>query len=175
MKGNKEYRRTSWIDPRVEVRPSPIHGTGTFAVARIRQGEVVIIWGGTLFTKEEIEAGKAIARSVAAIDEGLYMGGTLEEGNSPDDFMNHSCDPDVWMQDEVTLVARRGIAAGEELTMDYAMVESDESWVAPWECHCGSPLCRKVITGKDWRRRELQERYGNHFSPFINERIRKLC
>ena len=25
-----------------------------------------------------------------------------------------------------------------------------------WECHCGTPNCRKTITPQDWRRPELQ-------------------
>jgi hypothetical protein len=90
------------------------------------------------------------------------------------DFINHSCNPNVWMKDEVTLVARRGIVVGEELTIDYAMIEGTEEWVGPWECRCGSELCRGRYTGNDWRQKELQERYRNHFSPFICERIRRL-
>jgi hypothetical protein len=31
-------------------------------------------------------------------------------------FLNHSCDPNVWMEDEVTLAARRDLGVGEELT-----------------------------------------------------------
>jgi len=40
MKETKAYRPTEWIDPRVEIRPSPIHGKGMFATGPIRQGEV---------------------------------------------------------------------------------------------------------------------------------------
>jgi hypothetical protein len=78
------------------------------------------------------------------------------------------------MRDEVTLVARRDIEAGEELTVDYALFEGDESWVADWKCQCASEWCRKEITGKDWRLLELQERYRNHFSPWINRRIEAM-
>jgi hypothetical protein len=78
------------------------------------------------------------------------------------------------MQDEVTLAARREIAEGEELTIDYAMFEASEDWVPQWECCCGSALCRGRFTGVDWRRRDLQERYEGHFSPFINERIDRM-
>jgi len=171
--GDKSYHRTSWIDPRVEVQLSPIQGKGMFAVAPIRQGEVVVVWGGTLMTEEDIRAGKAKPGSIAAIGEGLYLAGLADEEEDPADFMNHSCDPNVWMQDEVTLVARRDIAVGEELTVDYAMFEGDEGWAMPWTCRCGSDLCRKAITGKDWRRKDLQARYRDHFSPFINERVRR--
>ncbi|GLV60705.1 hypothetical protein KDH_75240 [Dictyobacter sp. S3.2.2.5] len=32
----------------------------------------------------------------------------------------------------------------------------------------------QVITGNDWQRRDVQERYRDHFSPFLNERIRRF-
>jgi GNAT superfamily N-acetyltransferase len=87
------------------------------------------------------------------------------------DFINHSCDPNVWIADEVMQIARRDINAGEELTMDYAMIEADEDNVKPWDCRCRSSLCRGRVTGLDWRLPSLQERYAGHFSPFINRRI----
>jgi hypothetical protein len=78
------------------------------------------------------------------------------------------------MEDEVTLVTRRPIEAGEELSADYAMWETDENWISQWRCQCGSVHCRGTITGKDWRRHELQTKYQGHFLPLINERIRRL-
>lgn len=110
-----------------------------------------------------------------AIGESLYLASRSGEGNEhPTQFINHCCDPNVWMHDEVTLAARRHIGVGEELTVDYAMFEGDEEWVGRFECRCGSEFCRRSLSGKDWRRKDLQERYGEHFSPFINERIRNL-
>lgn len=167
----KAYRAQSWIDPRVEVRHSRLQGKGLFARETIKKGEVVVIWGGTLVTEAELGEGNVRPHSVAAVDEGLYLVGLAGEEESPDDFMNHACDPTVWMRDEVTLVARREIEPGQELTADYAMWEGDESWQAAWTCNCGSPLCRRVITGKDWRLPGLQRRYMGHFSPFIIRRI----
>jgi hypothetical protein len=58
------------------------------------------------------------------------------------DFRNHSDDPNTWMEDEVTLVARRDVKAGEELTADYAMRKDEEHSIVPWDCNCGSSLCR---------------------------------
>jgi SET domain-containing protein len=181
VRETQRYRATDWIDPRVEIRQSPIHGKGMFASAPIKQGEVVNIWGGTLLLTEEDMAGdrakewRAQRYVWAMIGEGLYLATLLDEDEEDlTNFINHSCDPNVWMKDEVTLVARRDIVAGEELTIDYAMFEGDEEWVGPWECHCGSELCRGRHTGGAWRQKELQERYRNHFSPFICERIRRL-
>jgi len=174
MRRRRAYRPSSWIDPRVEVRPSPLHGKGLFAAASIRRGETVVIWGGVVLTQEEVDAGRYEPGTLGAIGEGLYMAGRPGDAKDPSDYMNHSCDPNVWMQDEVTLIARRDIAAGEELTLDYAMLEADEDCMAPWECRCGSALCRGGYSGQDWRSGELQSRYGDHFSPFINGRIRTL-
>jgi uncharacterized protein len=77
------------------------------------------------------------------------------------------------MKDEATLMARRNIETAEEITADYMMWEADEEFVAAWRCNCGSPLCRGKVTGRDWKVVELQERYKGHFSPFLNERIKR--
>lgn len=169
-----KYRAESWLDPRLEVRDSPIHGKSLVARESIKADEVVIIWGGTPFTEAEIWAGKARKGSIAAVDEVVYLANPVDAPPNPEDFMNHSCDPNVWMRDEVTLVARRDIAANEELTADYAMWEASKDFVMPFECRCGSALCRKTITGMNGRLPELQQRYKDRFSPFINRRIEKL-
>jgi hypothetical protein len=145
-----------------------------FATERIGDGEVVVVWGGTIFTEEDVRVGRARRGSVSAVDEGVYLAGRAGDGPDDGDFMNHSCDPSVWMLDEVTLAARRDIEPGEELTADYALWEADEGWVCRWECRCGSSRCRGRVTGQDWRSRELQERYRGHFSPFIERRIDRL-
>ena len=176
----KKYRRKSWINPRVEIKSSSLHGKGMFAVAALKKGEVVVVWGLPETYDNEEDAEKAAAKGrakgrsiiVMQLDENLF---TVEErGDDPTHFMNHSCDPNVWMKDEVTLVARRDIKPEEELTLDYALVEADEDYVVSWECACGSQLCRKRVSGRDWRINDLQERYNGHFTPLINKRIAKL-
>jgi SET domain len=72
----------------------------------------------------------------------------------PNHYGNHSCDPNLWWGDAYTLVARRPIAAGEEVTNDHATSTGIASFAM--DCACGPSLCRGVITGEDWRRPELQ-------------------
>jgi hypothetical protein len=55
------------------------------------------------------------------------------------------------------------------------LFEGDENHAPPWDCGCGSALCRGRFTGRDWRRADLQEQYRGHFSPFINARIEGLA
>ncbi|NHJ33725.1 MAG: SET domain-containing protein, partial [Asgard group archaeon] len=168
----REYLKESWLDPRIEIRTSSIHEKGMFAVETIKKGEVVVIWGGRFVNKDEAEKEAAIGKITMQLDEDLF---SVEfEYEDPSDCMNHSCDPNVWMKDEVTLIARRDIQPDEELTLDYALIEAWEDFIPLWECACGSQLCRKKFTGKDWRIPELQARYSNHFIPILNKRIAKI-
>jgi len=88
-------------------------------------------------------------------------------------FQNHSCDPSTWWEDEITLTARRDIFPGEEITYDYATSEANEDELGLVSCLCGSDLCRGEIRGDDHLKRELIERYGLHFQPYLRERVRK--
>ncbi|MGZ3582493.1 MAG: SET domain-containing protein [Ktedonobacterales bacterium] len=153
----------TWLDPRIALRASPRGGYGLFASAPIRAGENVLVWGGASYTdeagaQEAVRAGKAVMQW----DAGVYSVATDDDDSAFK--INHGCDPNVWMQDAFRLVARRDIAAGDELLADYAL----------WECHCGSALCRTRITGRDWRLLDLRERYRGHFSPVLEGRIARL-
>lgn len=167
----RAYPSECWLDPRVEAGPSPIEGRGLFARKAIPAGETVIVMGGRVLTDEQfLEATRGRERySGATIGENLNL---LHSDETLVRFGNHSCDANLWMQDEVTLVAKRAIAAGEEITADYAVQTADKPW--QMECRCGAAVCRGVITSDDWKRADVQERYAGHFSPFLNDRIARL-
>lgn len=172
----KKYLPQTWNDPRIEIKKSPISGSGMFAREPIERGEIVCLVGGMVMTDAEFEAFQASHSTYNAIqiDENLHLVERPEITQTLDGSMNHSCDSNAWMDDEATLVARRDIAAGEEITVDYALFTTQANWTLDNSCHCGSPFCRHVITGNDWELKEVQERYPHHFSPFINRRIEKL-
>ncbi len=173
----RRYREQTWVDPRQAFRPSSLQGIGAFARAPIRQGEVVEVVGGTVMSEAAFRAFQQRVPHYNAIqiDEVLHLVEQPEvtvrrAGGS----LNHSCDANLWLADEVTLVARRNVAAGEELTVDYALFTVQADWVLDRLCQCGAPDCRRTITGNDWRLAAVQRRYYPHFSPFINRRIERL-
>ena len=172
----KTYLPRTWKDPRIEIRTSHFSGEGMIAREPIKKGEVVCVVGGMVMTESEFADFQAAHSlySFIQIEERLYLVEDVETTRSLDASMNHSCDSNAWMGDEVTLVARRDIEAGEEVTVDYALFTTQSNWMLDNRCHCGSSHCRRIITGDDWRRKDVQERYRNHFSPFINRRIEKL-
>jgi SET domain-containing protein len=158
------YPQSSWLDPGIEVKPSPIEGRGLFARRAFRAGEVVFVLGGTLI--DDVQLAERQPRSSLAVGEGLHL---MQSDDDPVRFGNHSCDPNCWMADEVAVVTRRPVAVGAELTQDYAVMTVSPAW--RMVCRCGSASCRRVVTGEDWRLPALQARYRSHFSPFINQRI----
>ena len=173
---NIEYLPTSWYDPRVEIRPSTIQGGGMFARAPFVPGETVAIVGGTLMTGADFAAYLAGVERWNAhqIGEDRHLVDLTQAPEAVEGSINHSCDSNLWMGDEVTIIARRAISAGEELTLDYALTTTQPDWALDQPCHCGSPACRRRITGNDWRLPDVQARYAGRFVPYINERIRRL-
>jgi len=175
MRRMKKYLSQTWIDPRIEFRKSPISGDGMFAREPIQKGETVCIVGGVVMTDSEFadfQTTHSFYNSIQ-VDKNLHLVEDPEVTRASEGSMNHSCDSSAWMADEVTLVARRDIEAGREVTVDYALFTTQSNWMLDNRCHCGSPDCRRVITGDDWRREDVQERYQNHFSPFINRKIER--
>ena len=172
----KTYLPQTWTDPRIEFKKSPISGDGMFAREPFKKGEVVCIVGGIVMTDSEFTDFQATYRNYNAIqiDDHLHLVEDPHVTRTLEGSMNHSCDSSTWMADEATLVARRDLELGEEATVDYALFTTQSNWMLDTRCHCGSPLCRRIITGDDWRREDVQERYRDHFSPFINRRIERL-
>jgi hypothetical protein len=39
-------------------------------------------------------------------------------------------------------------------------------------CRCGAEGCRRLITGQDWQKPALQEKYGSYFAWYLLEKIR---
>ena len=109
---SKIYRTTSWYDARVEIRPSFIQGGGMFARQPIQAGEIVAIVGGTVMTEDEFHAYLATTSRFNAtqIGECLHLVDLIQAPENVAGSINHSCDSNLWLQDEVTIVARRGIA-----------------------------------------------------------------
>ncbi len=166
-------RNTRYLEG-LEVRESLLQGLGVFTTVPIAAGTTVIVWGGTVMTQADFERGAGLRHSNVGLAEGIVLAQSVEDGLGMDDYMNHSCDPNLWLDDEVTLVARRNIKVGEELTIDYAVEVGDQTYVMKIACSCGSLSCRGKITGLDWQFPSIQSRYAGHFSPFIGQRISNL-
>jgi hypothetical protein len=162
------------LHPDAEVRPSPIAGRGLFARRPIPAGTVVSRLGGRLVTTADLhELFETAAQDPArpyvdtiTVDADRHL---VLPPRRPNGYGNHSCDPNLWWVGRYDLAARRDIAAGEELTNDYATSTAEPGFAMP--CACDTPLCRRTVTGTDWQLPDLQERYGHHWVPALLTRI----
>ncbi|HYR84788.1 MAG TPA: SET domain-containing protein-lysine N-methyltransferase [Terriglobia bacterium] len=150
--------------------PSPIQGKGLFAVEPIRKGEIVCVKGGHIFKRDQLpEVSRSLGPAEIQIAEDLFIGPLdAEERDGSMIFSNHSCNPNIGVKGQVVFLAMRDIEAGEELTHDWATTDDDTYEL---ECRCNAKDCRKVITGQDWRKPELQEKYRDFMSWYLQEKI----
>lgn len=169
-----QYRTKSWLHPGLYVAPSAIDGNGVYSRSALCRGDVIAIWGGKVFTREEIDAGRAKDHTMVAVDDGVFLGSEPQDECTVDDFMNHSCNPNIGMKDGVTLVARCDIPPGVELTADYSIWLDNPSYVMKRRCNCRSTGCRTMVTGRDWKLASVQSRNRGYFSPFLRRRIARM-
>jgi ADP-ribose pyrophosphatase YjhB (NUDIX family) len=168
--GTRGMTDLTYRSPNTVVRASPIHGHGLFARAAIAPGEIVAVKGGHVLTGADWRALEpALGPADIQIAEDLFIAPVSQaERHGAMLYVNHSCDPNVAIQGQIVLVAMRAIAAGEELTIDWATTDDGDYTMA---CRCGSPGCRGTVTGKDWMRADLQARYRGWFCWFLQRKI----
>src|SRR5262249_25851693 len=166
-------RDLSYRSPKTEVQESPIHGKGLFAKEAIASGEIVAVKGGHILSKKELTTfERRLGGGDNQISERLFLAAGGEgEGGGAMIYTNHSCDPNIAIQGQIVFVAMRDIAPGEELTHDWATADDQDYEM---ECECGSRNCRGIVTGKDWMKKELQERYKGWFCWFLQRKIEAL-
>lgn len=152
------------------VHRSTIHNRGLYARRELSAGEFIVEYLGERITKKESER-RALAREQRGRRHGTATVYIFELNSRYDldgdcagniaRFANHSCEPNceaVNDRGRIWLVARRAIAAGEELTFDYGFgldVATDHP------CRCGAPSCPGYIVNEADRprlRKRLRQR-----------------
>lgn len=159
----------SHLSPKVRSSELPQKGgCGLFVVEPLKKGELILLWGGKVIRKDEIDPGMAnLTQRVLQVDDGLFL--LTPEQLEPADCLNHSCEPNAGFTGQVGLVAMRDLAEGEEVCIDYAMCDSDP--YDEFDCNCGTAECRGRVTGEDWKLPELQARYDGYFSAYLQRRL----
>jgi hypothetical protein len=133
------------------------NGMAVFANKNFNKGEFVIEFLGKIFSMKEYK--KMVNpknNHFLQISKDKYLGPT----RTPDNYINHSCDPNTGLKivgKNVLLFAIRNIRKGEEITFDYSTSMAEDFW--EMDCGCGSGKCRKRI--RDFRHvpKGVQSRY----------------
>ena len=129
----------------VEVKPSPIEGIGVFAARPFRVGQRI---RGVNIVREITDDAPIREDAGERIEHCGYPDGKVVLWGFPDRHVNHRCDPnayELYDGSEIYIVARRDIAAGEEITFDYNVNTSGGN---SWPCNCGAERCRGESVGE---------------------------
>lgn len=144
---------------RFALRESSIHGRGAFALVPIARGTRVVEYTGERISHAEAdrryddEAMASHHTFLMVVNRRVVLDAAV--GGNDARFINHSCDPNceiVVAGGRVFIDAVRDIAAGEELTYDYAYTREegdDEVAQTRYPCRCGAPSCRRTILAPD--------------------------
>jgi hypothetical protein len=141
--------------PLIEVRNSPVHGRGVFAVAHIPKGTRILEYLGDRVSHAAADARYEdhdendnhtflfIVDKKTVIDAGV--------GGNDARFINHQCEGNcesVIENRRVFIDATRDIQPGQELGYDYEIGrEKDDPPNVDeiYACRCGSPKCRGTM------------------------------
>ena len=140
-----------------EVRNSPIHGRGVFAVRTIERGTTLIEYTGDRISWEEADRREEnkdpddTHTMLFTVNSKIVIDATNRGSDAR--FINHSCWGNcrsyISDDDRVYIEARRRIAPGEELTYDYKLNLDGEKVTRKlrkaYGCRCGSPKCRGTL------------------------------
>ena len=160
----------SYKSKKTEVRKSEKQGNGFFATNDIRKDEIVAIRSGHIVDLEEaMRLDKEVGDFSLQISDRFFLcPKSIAELYEIAIYINHSCDPNIGMDGQITYVAMLDIKANEELCMDYAMAMDTDYEM---KCICGTKNCRRIVTGRDWKNIELQKKYAGYFVSFIHKKI----
>jgi hypothetical protein len=82
---------------------------------------------------------------------------------SPVLFVNHSCKPNVFINQYLELVSATPLAANTELLLDYSSTELDPYW--EMTCACKNENCRKLIKNFESLPTLLKVKYSYFIHP----------
>jgi hypothetical protein len=128
------------------------HGRGLFVSRDVAPGEVILRFTGPVIGLAEALAKGEDQANPLQVGPREYI--DLEP---PGVFINHSCDPNAGVRDDVVLVALRAIPAGKEVRFDYSTSMWEEKWTMV--CQCGSPDCRGLVRDFPLLAGEVRARY----------------
>lgn len=128
-----------------DIRPSPIDGRGLFATRATAAGETLVLYSGPIVDAAPPPDAEGRVFGLA-LEDGRWIDGSGEPNAAR--FANHGCDPSadaIRDGQAVRLVARRDLAAGEEITFDYGFGLAD---ALDHPCRCGAPDCvGRIVAG----------------------------
>lgn len=129
-------------------------GRGLFAKRVMKKGEEIF-----KFTGETINFKQTLDKEInfgdpLQIGKDMYL--DLEE---PMRFINHSCNPNAGIINNVTLITVEDIQEQGEIYFDYSTTMDEDHWVMQYKC--GNANCRNTIRDFKYLPAQIKRKYLN--------------
>jgi uncharacterized protein len=172
-KGDAMNQLSSQGRPRFVARRWPVHGRGLFANAPISAVDFICEYKGTRVAWSDVLRRLPDGQTNPGhtfffdLEGGIVIDGN-RDGNSAR-WLNHCCSPNSEAElsgDRIFIYALRDISAGEELTIDYALVVDgriSHEVREQYRCYCLSSHCRGTMLEKRCRNTRTQP--ATRFEP----------
>lgn len=132
-----------WINTSTAVKKSNVHGLCRYATESIVKDDIIFVAGGLAKNIKESKWYKGLL-----IDQDIVL--DLPEGSEYEAYVNHSCEPNVYIDGQIVFRALRDIDKDEFLSVDYGtFMLTKKNPIDP--CNCGSKKCRGKVTGEDYK------------------------
>ena len=147
-------------------------GNGVFTSVRIPKGVPVCEVTGNLYAEDKLP--DPTNPAILQVGPNLFVG----PSGDVDDYIRHHCDPNCLLHivgNRAILYSLYNIPEGSEITFDYSTSSTDTTDTWKMECNCGSPKCRKTISGLHYLPAEQVKEYSNKgmIPLFLKESIFK--
>lgn len=148
----------------IEIKKSN-SGNGLFAKSSIKKGSIIFHFDGKIGDDAHTNS------ESLQIDEDKFLESTLKF----DDFLNHSCEPNCYIDwQNMNLIALRDIQIGEELSFDYNTAEYDLINMVEncsFKCNCGSKNCVGEVKGFRYLSIEQKNKTQKFISPVLKKKF----
>ncbi len=152
------------IPPSIKIKKSN-NGKGLFAEKLLKRDSIIFHFDG------KIDDDTHTNSKSLQIDDNKFLESTVKF----DDFLNHSCNPNCYIDwQNLNLVALRDIQIGEEISFNYNTSEYDLINLVKncsFKCGCNSKNCIGEIRGFRYLTEQQKKKIQKFVSPFLKKKF----
>ncbi len=153
------------IPDSIYMNKSRLGGKGLFAKEAIKKNTILFHFEGRIGDDAHTNP------ESLQLDEDKFLESTIKF----DDFVNHSCEPNCYIDwKTLNFIALKEINKDEEITCDYCTFEYDAVNLiqdCSFKCKCGSKNCIKEMKGFKYLSAEQKFRIKDFISPFLKSKL----
>jgi len=172
-----EFKHSTYPEVFVQLRPSQlvIGEIGAFALKNFKKSDIIVhskdFEDNNIMSMEEYEKFDQKTKELLMAHSTMTPDHLFIPKNlnfiKPINYFNHSCEPNVGFDADDNYIAIRDITLDEEFLLDYSFLNTTPHY--SFSCRCASIVCRKTITGNEWKNSIFWKKNEPYFASTLRE------